>query len=397
MDVKTAFLYGYLNETIYMAQPEGYIDSRFPNKVCKLIKCIYGLKQASRMWYERFNTYLVKNGFTKGAVDSNIYIKRELVHEKFVILALYVDNSIIISNDLLFLNNTKKLLASGFEMTDEGPIEHGDGCLGMVVERNKANKSISISQTKYITKILNRFNMFDCKPVSTPLETGLKLTNDMSPIEHDDIEKMKEVPYSIAVGCLMHVMTITRPDIAYAVGQVARFMSNPGQAHWSAVKRIMRYLKGTLNFKIIYQPKKDSVQYLHQVQAWSDSDWASDEDSRKSTSGYVFTLAGGAISWQSRRQSTIALSSTEAEYIASASAAKEAMWIRQLMTDIGYHQWKELPLYCDNTSTIALTKNPRNHDRSKHIDIKYHYLEKGWITEISLLYIVQLKIWLRML
>jgi hypothetical protein len=170
-----------------------------------------------------------------------------------------VDNCIIVSNDLHFLNHTIQTLAAGFKMTDEGPTENGDGCLGMVIKRNRKHKSLFISQNKHLINILKRFNMFDCKPTSIPLEPK-------------DIEAMKDVPYSTAIGCLIHAMTTTRIDLAYSNGQVNKFMANLGSVHWSAIKRIMKYIKGTLDFKITYKYGSESLPYPHQIQGWSDSD-----------------------------------------------------------------------------------------------------------------------------
>jgi len=189
------------------------------------------------MWYKRIAEYLITNGFVRENVDPNIYIKRELVQQQFVIWALHIDNCIIINNDLNFLNHTKQTLATSFEMTNEGPIKDGDGCLGMVINRNRKDESLSIFQNRYLINILTRFNMIDCKLVCIPIEIGIKLTIAMSPIEPEDIETMKAISYSTAVGSLIHAMTTTVIDLAYSNSQASKFMAILGSIHWSIVKQ----------------------------------------------------------------------------------------------------------------------------------------------------------------
>jgi hypothetical protein len=256
-------------------------------------------------------------------------------------------------------------------------------CLGIQIRRDRENRILWMSQEKYIGDILKRFNMEDCKPVGTPMDTSIKLTKDMEPQTEQEKLEMKKVPYRSAVGSLMYAMVGTRPDIAAAVGVVSRHLENPGQAHWAAVKRILRYLKGTQKLGLQYGGNPTSGLLM----GYSDADWAGDLETRRSTTGYMFQLCGGAISWNSKRQSSVALSTTEAEYMALSSATQEAIWLRQLLKDLHNPQQAATVIHEDNQACIAAVKNPTNHSRMKHIDIRYHFTrEKVEAKEVVLEY-----------
>ena len=212
--------------------------------------------------------------------------------------------------------------------------------------------------------------MSNAKPVGVPLANHFKLSKSSCPSSKKEIEEMSTIPYSSAVGSLMYAMVCTRPDIAHAVGVVSRFLSNPGKKHWEAVKWILRYLKGTSNSSLCFGGA-DPV-----LEGYTDSDMAGDPDGRKSTSGYLYTFAGGAVSWQSRLQKCVALSTTEAEYIAVAEAGKEMLWLKRFLQELGINQ-TEYKIHCDSQSAIDLSKNSMYHSRTKHIDIRYH-----WIREV---------------
>ena len=212
--------------------------------------------------------------------------------------------------------------------------------------------------------------MKDCKPVSTPINSGTKLTKEMSPKTEEEISEMKLVPYRSAVGSLIYLVTGTRPDIAVAVGEVAKYSNNPGRQHWMAVKRILRYLKETVNFGIKCDPKSvDLVGY-------SDADWAGDLDTRRSTTRYLFKLGSVPICWKSKRQPTVALSTAEAEYMALSMATQTAIWIRKLLNDFDVASEVPTVIYEDNQGCIAMAKNPVNHERTKHIDIRYNFVRE---------------------
>ena len=242
MDVKTAFLNGSIDSEIYMTQPEGYVDTERPDFVCKLKKSIYGLKQSARCWNSTLDQHLISSGCHKSNADVCIYIKVCTNTDgqiSFVIMAIYVDDIIPISNDIHTLNREKSLLYQRFEMVDKGEAHH---ILGMSIRRERETKSMFISQRKYLESVLQRFGMENCKPISTPLEYG-KHFNKLS----ENQEAFDKEIYQQAIGCLIYLSTVTRPDIAAAVGILSRFMSNPSKDHWTGIKRILRYLKGTLN------------------------------------------------------------------------------------------------------------------------------------------------------
>ena len=239
----------------------------------------------------------------------------------------------------------------------------------MRIHRDQSKKMLYLSQEEYIDKVLQRFNTDRGKALSTPLLSYVKLSKQDCPQSDEEKAEMDKLPYASAVGSLMYAMIATRPDIAFAVGVVSRYMSNPGKKHWEAVKGIMRYLKATKSLRICYESQDLSVR------GYTDSDYAGDLDKRRSTSGYVFMLAGGAVSWQSRLQDCVTQSTTEAEYVAASEACKEAIWLGRLVADLGIKV--EMPeLHCDSQSAIQLAKNPVFHAKTKHIDVKYHFIRE---------------------
>ncbi|KAH9721062.1 Integrase catalytic domain-containing protein [Citrus sinensis] len=304
LDVKTAFLHGDLEEEIYMIQPCGFRVARKENHVCRLIKSLYGLKQSPRLWYKRFDQFIQGQKFTRSEHDHCVYFRR-LPDGAFIYLLLYVDDMLIASKNRDEIERLKKQLASEFEMKDLGDAQR---ILGMEIRRDKKNESVWLTQKSYLKKVLEKFGMDDkTKP-------------------HD---YMARVPYTSAVGSLMYAMVCTRPDISQAVSMVSRYMHNSGKNQWLAVKWILRYLYGTVDVGLLF--KKDCGQ---QCVGYCDSDFAGDLDKRRSTTGYVFTLSRGLVSWRSILESTIALSTTEAEYMAATEAVKEAIWLKGLLGDL---------------------------------------------------------------
>jgi hypothetical protein len=367
MDVKTAFLNGELEEEIYMQQPEGLEKGSSNKLVCKLNKAIYGLKQAPRAWYQKINAYLLKSGFSRTNTDHSVYILNS--KESKVIISIYVDDLLLLSNNLSKLEEVKRELANAFDMKDLGQVHY---LLGIQITRNRQTRTTQLSQTKYLQGILERFSMQDCKPLSTPQDVNSKLSKAMEPLTKEEVESMVKIPYQSAVGSLMYAMVATRPDIAVAVGVVSQFMNNPGQQHWTAVKRIFRYLKGSMDFCLELSGNNKLVK----LEGYCDADWAGNVDNRRSTTGYTFTLAGASISWKSRHQPTVALSTTEAEYMAATEATKEAVWLRAFLDNLGYKQLNPTSILDDNQSCISLTKNPTYHARTKHIDIQHHFVRE---------------------
>ena len=313
MDVSTAFLNGDLEEEIYMSQPEGYVKEREEGLVCKLNKSIYGLKQSSRCWFNTIDEFLENSGYTKSSSDPCIYIKRE--GEDIMLIALYVDDLIPASNSKSMLHREKAALQQRFEMKDLGEVHY---CLGIQVERDKENKRMKLHQAQYLTNLLEKLGMQDCKPAATPVDQSTKLL----PNEGEPVDKEK---YQALIRGLTYAVTATRPDLAQALGTVNQFCSNPGEEHWKAAKRILRYIKGTIDYGITFDGNEETDVKL---QCYVDADWGSNPNGRKSQSGYLFTICGGVISWASKKQSVVTLSSTEAEYIAASLASQEAVWLR---------------------------------------------------------------------
>jgi hypothetical protein len=367
MDVKTAFLHGDLEEEVYMDQPEHFVDPQQPQLVCKLRKALYGLKQSSRAWYQRIDTHLLQLGFARSNADHSVYIIGTDTSK--VIITLYVDDLLLFAKLTTRLMDIKHALANEFDMKDLGEVHY---LLGIQVIRDRAQRKIWLSQERYIRDMLKRFGMNNARPVATPMDPNTKLTKDESnaiAIMDDD---MRAIPYASAVGSLMHAMVGTRPDLAYAVSIASRYMAKPQLHHWTAVKRIMRYLCGTAHFAITYGGDVNQWELL----GYCDADFAGCPDTYKSTSGYTFTIAGGAVSWSSKRQTVVATSTTEAEYMATAYAANEAVWLRTFLHDSGYTREHATRLLNDNQGCIALAKNPEFHARTKHIGVKYHKIRE---------------------
>jgi hypothetical protein len=238
----------------------------------------------------------------------------------------------------------------------------------MEIIRDRQKKKLFLYQKSYILKILSRFGMSTAKSLSTPAAANSRLSLAFTPQTEAEKEHMSHVPYASAVGSLMYAMVCTRPDIAHAVSVVSRFMAQPGKEHWQAVKRIFRYLRGTADVGLIYGGDSRCL-----VAGYSDSDYAADVDGRRSMTGYVYTLGGSVVSWKATLQPTVTLSTTEAEYMALTEAAKEGIWLKGLVSDLGIHH-DQATVFCDSLSAICLAKDHLHHDRTKHIDVRYHFL-----------------------
>lgn len=356
MDAVSAFLQGDLDEEIYMSQPEGFEDGT--NRVCKLNKAIYGLKQAGRQWNIKLDTALLSYGLLRSQNDPCVYytIKRE------IIVAIYVDDFLIFYVHVDDLIKLKNFLNKAFNMKDMGEARH---CLGLNI--HQVENSIEIDQCGYIDEILDRFGMINSNSQVSPSDTNQKLSVSMVDDENTLVGK---VPYQEAIGSLLYLAGLTRPDIAFAVNDLSRFNKNHSEPHWRAVKRVFRYLLGTKNLRLRYCGKCPLI-------AWSDADYASEIDERRSCSGYVLMLSGAAVSWLSKRQPIVAQSSTEAEYIALSETVKEVLWARKIISEIeGAPFTTPTIVFGDNTSAIKLAKNDAFSQRTKHIDVRYHHIRQ---------------------
>ncbi|GJS45129.1 putative ribonuclease H-like domain-containing protein [Tanacetum coccineum] len=327
MDVKSAFLYGSIEEEVYVSQPPGFVDPKFPNKVYKVVKALYGLHQAPRAWYANLSNFLLKNGYRRGAIDKTLFIKKN-------------------KKDIMLMSSMGELTFF----------------LGLQV---KQKEGIFISQDKYVAEILKKFN-FECvKTANTPIETQKPLIKD------EEAANVDVHFYRSMIGSLMY-LTASRPDIMFAVCACSRFQVTPKTSHLHAVKRIFRYLKGKPKLGLWY-PRESSFE----LEAFTDSDYAGANLDRKSTTGGYQFLERRLISWQCKKQTVVATSTTEAEYVAAAHCCGQVLWVQNQMLDYGFN-FMNTKIYIDNESTLCIVKNPVFHSKTKHIEIRHHFIRDAY-------------------
>ena len=282
-----------------------------------------------------------------------------------VYLLLYVDDMLIASVNKSHIQELKMLLGKEFEMKDLGEAKK---ILGMEITRDRVAGVLTLSQEGYVKKVLRSFQMDQSKPVATPMGAHFNLKAATEAEYREQVDRMKVVPYTNTVGSIMYSMIGTRPDLAYPVGVISRFMSKPLKDHWQAAKWVLRYMRGTEKKKLCYKKQGEFV-----LKGYCDSDYGGNHDNRRSTTGFVFTAGGNTISWKSRLQKVVALSTTEAEYMALTEAVKEAIWLKGLAEELGFPQGT-VEVYSDSQSAIALAKNAVHHEQTKHIDIRLHFI-----------------------
>jgi hypothetical protein len=364
LDFVTAYLNSNINEEIYMKQAPGYVQKGKEHLVYKVNKGLYGLKQSAREWSKRLTDFLTKIGFHSLTADNNVLIKGNI--RTGLTMTVYVDDVKLIGSDKQAMKQVIKQLSDEFKVKDLGNVNH---YLGMKIQRDRSRRTITLSQRAYIEKILDKYGYSrHGKTVKTPMITGQRL----EPFDGIATAESKQ-EFAAQLGSVMYAMTTTRLDIAFAVSSLAQHTNNPGPEHWKALQRIFHYLRSTIDFCITLGGATDEIK----LAGYTDASFAEDSATKRSTGAYVFTLNGGPISWASRRQPTVALSTTEAEYMAMCQAIREASWLRQLLIELGVCQKNEpIEVHADNKSAIALGKNPEFHKRSKHIDVQYHYVRE---------------------
>ncbi|KAJ9566141.1 hypothetical protein OSB04_002107 [Centaurea solstitialis] len=337
MDIKTAFLNGKLTEDVYMNNQRGL----------KILRILIKHLEAG--------TYILMSE-SKSLVSQKVSSSRDIL---------------LIGNDVPTLQSVKSWLSKCFQMKDLGEAAY---ILGIKIYRNRSRRLIRLSQSTYIDKILKKFRMDESKKGFIPMQHGIVLSKTQCPVSSQDQDKMKSVPYASAIGSIMYVMLCTRPDVAYSVSVTSRYQQNPGEPHWVAVKNILKYLRRTKDMYLVFGGSEDEISVI----GYSDASFQTDRDDFRSQSGYVFTLNGGAISWKSSKQDTIADSTTEAEYIAASDAAKEAVWLRNFLSDLRVVASISRPIdiFCDNSGAVAQAKEPREHHKSRHILRKYHLIRE---------------------
>lgn len=358
MDVKTAFLNGDLNEELYMEQPEGFVLPRNEKKVCKLIKSLYGLKQAPKQWHEKFDYAILAFGFKHNSADRCIYSK--VTKDFIVIISLYVDDLLIFSNNIIGIQETKGYLKSSFNMKDLNEV---DTILGIKIKKH--DSGYVLNQSHYFKKLLESYQHLGIKETSSPYDSSIKFPENNNKI-------VAQLEYASVIGSLMYAMHSTRPDLAFAVCKLSRYTSKPSTEHWKAIIRLLGYIQKTINYGLYYSRNPSTLE------GYSDASWITSINDNKSTSGWIYTLGGGAVSWASKKQSLIAHSTMEAEFIALTAAGKEAEWLRNFLLDI--ELWPQpmpaISLYCDSQATMSKAYNNIYNGKSRHIGIRHAYIRE---------------------
>ncbi|KZV25304.1 retrovirus-related Pol polyprotein from transposon TNT 1-94 [Dorcoceras hygrometricum] len=357
LDVKSAFLNGFLQEEIYVEQPEGYKKEEKKIKSIFLKKALYGLKQAPRAWYNRIDDHLHNLGFAKSLSESTLYVKH--TGTDILIISLYVDDLLVTGNNTNIVEKFKQEMMEIFEMTNLGLMTF---FLGMEIKQSEFE--VFICQKKYAKEILKKFKLEECKQMGTPMNSKERLCKE------DGTEKTDLAYFRSLIGCLMY-LTATRPDILNSVSILSRFMHCAIEEHLKAAKRVLRYVKGTCDFGIKYTRSKE-----FKLVGFSDSDWGGSIDDMKSTSGYCFTLGSGVFSWSSKKQEIVAQSTAEAEFIAATAAVNQSLWLRKILFDLSLEQTQSTEIHVDNQAAIAISKNPVFHGKTKHFNIKLFFLRE---------------------
>lgn len=362
LDVTTAYLNSDLTDEVYMSQPEYFQSDDSPEKVLRLKKAIYGLKQAGREWHKKIDHVLKEMGFKPCISEPCLYTKNK--KGNYNLITVYVDDILIVSTKMEDLKAIKGQIAERFEVSDKGSVQL---YLGLEVNREGDTGAISLGQQNYIDEMLREYGMTECRKVSTPLDPGFKIE-----CCNQDCKRVDVTRYQSMIGSLMYLAVMTRPDILHAVCKMAQCNQDPHVEHETAVKHIFRYLCGTRDMKLHYNSSEGELK----IQAFVDADWGNDVTDRKSYGGHAFMMAGGVFSYESKKQNTVALSSTEAEYIALTSVAKEAVYLSNLLSELELNiDCRTMIVNCDNLSAQNIAKNSMYHSRTKHIDIKYHFLK----------------------
>lgn len=354
MDVKTAVLNGIVKEEVYVEQPKGFEDPHFPGYVYRLNKALYGLKQAPRAWYDRLTSFLIQKNYKRGGADRTLFVLQH--KEDLLIVQIYVDDIIFGSTSDAMVQGFVELMQTEFEMSMVGELTY---FLGLQVKQKK--HGMFISRTKYAQNLVKKFGILSARSFKTPMSTTEKLHIDK------DGKDVDPTLYRSMIGSLLY-LTASRPDICLASGICARFQGAPKESHLAAVKRIIRYVRSTSEYGIWFSKDQDA-----RLIGYSDSDWASNADDRKSTTGGCFFNGSNLVSWYSKKQISISLSTVVAEYIAVGSCCGQMLWMKQMFKDYGFDN-VELTVLCDNKNAIDISKNPVQHSRTKHIDIRHHFI-----------------------
>jgi hypothetical protein len=373
MDIKTAYLNAKVDEDIYLEQPVGF-EQRGKNGeelVCKLDKSLYGLKQSGRNWHNELKGFLINQGFKTAQYDSCLFTRKN--GEKMDLILVWVDDIIMCSDNEAFGDEFKKAVETRYKVSDFGEL---NWFLGMNITIDKEKKEIRVNQKRYINSLLEKYGMTECKPVATPAIENTKLTKEDCPREGSvEQTEMKGVDYRGIVGSLNYLAQSTRPDIAFAAHRLSCFVTNPSKTHYIAAKRVMRYLKGTRDTELVYRHDKNGIR----LTAVTDADWAGNSDNSRSTSGFGVTLneTSASISWNSKQQNTIALSTAEAELTACKLAIQEVMYIKGILEDVNVKTTEPIEISTDNQALIAMSNNTVQHSKTKHVAIAINFVKEN--------------------
>ena len=366
IDFVGAYLNSLTKEDIYMKQPEGFVEAGREDHACKLVHTIYGTMQGGHDWYYTLDDTYDKLGYTQSRTDPCVRYKAE--NDAYTITDTYTDDVFGASNDDEEVERRKKEIGKVWEIRDVGETEY---FLGMRVQQDLNEGTVRLTQRPYWEHVINRFQLEHVTPRNTPLPVGIELDSNMSPKTDSERKKMDDKPYRSILGSIMWGQLATRPDLSFSVSLLARFQANPGIDHWNALMHVVGYIKNTLDYGLTYSRDSDLS-----PSAYVDSDYGGCKDTRRSTSGYVFTMSGGAVSWSSKRQATVALSTVEAEYVAMSRCAQQMVWMHSWLDEVAIKHSSPGQIKGDNRGAIALTKNTKDHGKVKHIDIRHHYIRE---------------------
>ena len=355
LDVSNAFLYGDLTEQVFMEQPPGYIAQGETSQVCLLRRAIYGLKQSPRAWFVKFSGLLTAYGFNPCKYEPTVM--RKTTSAGYVVLAIYVDNILLTGNDEAAICATKTYLQTHFAIRDLKTPRYFLG-----IEFAYQSGKLVLSQRKYALDLLQETGLLGCKPATSPLEARPKFWDTDSPMMADANR------YRRLLGKLIY-LTVTRPDITYAVSVLSQFMHEPRMVHWEGALRVLAYIKRSPSKGLIYR-RHDHLR----IEAYSDAGYAGDKGDRKSTTGYCTYVGGNLVTWRSRKQKVVSCSSAEAEYRAMAATAREMVWLQSFVQDLGITTPMPMPMHCDNQAAIFIAGNLAFHERTKHIEIDCHFI-----------------------
>ena len=363
MDVVTAFLHGRLDEEVYMKIPQYMnIKGNPEGKVLRVLGALYGLKQSSNVWNKMFHKFMINAGFQQLKMDTCIYTRGSGSNR--IILGIHVDDQAIAGPNKKVINQFKHEMGQHFKMKDLGPLTH---ILGVEVKRDRQNRILTLSQGGYIKQVLERYGMSDCNPTKLPFTPGLNFTQDDLPTKTPSPEIISD--YRGKIGSLIYAMKQTRVDIAYPLSILAKHMSNPGEKHIKALHQLLRYLKGTQDCGLTFVGQRKLV-----IKGYCDASYASCNATAKSVTGWVTTVGGTALSWKSQKQSTVALSTAESEYMAACSVSKECCYLKSILQELQFPN--QINIYCDSTAALSMILNPVQRQKAKHFNVQYHWVRE---------------------